>query len=147
MGFAARKLPSQNDVNEMFSKHNLARTKKIYEKLVNSGKYRFGDLTALFFSLDDEKKKAWENEAASFYPPDIQHEIVRAIEAALFHKNSKGVAHPASIHFSWIAGLSKEASPGIRTTYNSSDSSYLLEIAGFPGPLGGAASAPGAEKE
>lgn len=145
MGFAARKLPSQADVNEMFSKHNLARTKKLYEKLVKSGKYRFGDLTALFFSLDDEKKKAWEKEAASFYPPDIQHEIVRSIEAALFHKNGKGAVHPAPIHFSWIAGLSKGASPGIRTTYNPSESSYLLEIAGFPGPLGGTAA--GAEKE
>lgn len=137
MGFAYRKqIPGKADVNETFSKQNLTRTKKLYERLVKSGEYHFGDLTASFCGLNQNQQSIWHKEVVDFYPPDVQREVIRIIDAALRHKDDKGADMPVSIEFRWGGELSNGKTQGIRATYDPSGPSYLIEIVGYPSPMG-----------
>jgi hypothetical protein len=145
MGFAYRKqIPGKADINETFSKKNLTRTKKLYEKLVKSGQYRFGDLTASFCGLDQNQENIWLKEVADFYPPDVQREIIRTVDAALLHKDDKGAEVSVPVEFRWGGELSNGKTQGIRATYDPSGPSYLIEIVGYPSPLRSLLSARGA---
>lgn len=141
MGLVYRKqIPGKADVNETFSKQNILRTKKLYEKLVKAHEYHFGDLTASFCGLTEKEKPLWEKEVAEFYPLNIQNEIIRVIEGALLHKNDKGADAPAPLEFRWngkVDGLTQ----GIRATYDPAGPSYLIEIVGYPSPMGSLLSA------
>jgi hypothetical protein len=135
MTLAKRKhVPGRTDVNKAFSKENLPRLKEFYARLQKSGGYHFGDLSALFCGLDDSERKAWDGEIAGFYPPDVQHELKRVVEAALFHKNAKGQESPVPIRFDWIAPPPHGPNHAIRTTYNATTPHYHIELIGFPSP-------------
>lgn len=141
MGLVYRKqIPGKADVNETFSEQHIHGTKKLYEKLVKAGEYRFGDLTASFCGLSEKEKPLWEKEVAEFYPVNIQNEIIRVIEGALFYRNDKGADAPAPLEFRWngkLDGLTQ----GIRATYDPAGPSYLIEIMGYPSPMGSLLSA------
>lgn len=142
MGFVYRKqIPGKADINDTFSKMNIARTRKIYEGLVKSGKYRFGDLTAHACGLDADQKLVWEKEVDEFYSADIQSEVIRVIEAAFSHKDSKGADDPIAVSFKWSDKLAEEPSNVVRTTYYPSSPSYQIEFCGYPPPLGSLLSA------
>ena len=142
MGFAYRKqIPGKADVNETFSKKNLARTKKLYERLVKSGEYHFGDLTASFCGLSQNEHSIWLKKVTDFYPPDVQREVIRTIDAALRHKDEKGAENPVPVEFRWGGELSNGQTQGIRATYDPSGPSYLIEIVGYPSPMGSLLSA------
>jgi hypothetical protein len=137
MTFALRKhIPGRADINDAFSKPNLPRMKRIYKKLVDTGEYHFGDLSALFCGLDDKERSIWDKEVAAYYPPDVQDEVVRVIQAALFHKDEKGYEYPIPIEFSWIGSEPNGPAHGVRTTYNHREKSYQIELIGYPPPLG-----------
>ena len=102
MGLVYRKqIPGKADVNETFSKQNILRTKKLYERLVKAHEYHFGDLTASFCGLTEKEKPIWEKEVAEFYPLNIQNEIIRVIEGALLHKTSPVCSSVDAGHRGW----------------------------------------------
>lgn len=137
MGLVFRKqIPGKADINEIFSKKYLPRTKRAYEKFVASGGYHFGDLTAWYCGLDDKERRLWEKEVDGYYPADVQAELVRVIGAALLHKDENGYAVPVPVTFSWNSRVEDAPASGVRTTFNPSEPSYLIEIFGYPAPLG-----------
>jgi hypothetical protein len=132
-----KEIPGRIDINNAFSDpKNLARLKDIYQDLVRHGGYHFGDLSAAFFNLTDNQRSIWKTEVNGNYNADVQHELGRVIHAALFHKDADGYDRPAPIKFNWITKPSSGLKFGIRTTYDPSGPSYLLEIIGFAAPRG-----------
>lgn len=137
MGLVFRKqIPGKADINEIFSKRYLPRTKRVYEKFVESGGYHFGDLTAWYCGLDEKERRLWEKEIDGYYPADVQVELVRVIGAALLHKDENGYPVPIPITFIWNGKATDAPPTGIRTTFNASEQSYLIEVFGYPAPLG-----------
>jgi hypothetical protein len=136
MTFSQRKhVPGRKDVNKAFAKKdNLLRLRDIYVKLNNSNGYHFGDLSALFYNLTDDERKAWDGEIAAFYPPDVQRELKRVIEAALFHKDEYGNDAPIPIEFGWSSSPPHGPKHSIRTTYNVDTPHYHIQLIGFPSP-------------
>jgi len=131
-----KEIPGRIDINNAFSEPNLPRMKEIYQDLVRHGGYHFGDLSAAYFNLTDNQKETWKTEVNANYDADVQHELGRVIHAALFHKDPNGHERPAPIRFNWITKPPPGLKFGIRTTYNPSEPSYLLEIIGFAAPRG-----------
>lgn len=147
MTFALRKhVPGRADINRAFSREHLAQMKADYAKLQQSGGYHFGDLSALFCGLDKQEREYWDQEIASFYSPDVQQEIARTIQAALFHKDKSGLESPIPLRFDWPSGT-EAISKGIRVTYNPVGPSYHIELIGYPSPAGSALARRRKEKE
>jgi hypothetical protein len=137
MTLAFRKhVPGRADVNKAFNKENIQHIKDLYVQQQSQGGYHFGDLSALFVGLSAQERTMWDDEIASFYPVDVRDEIVRTIQAALFHKDIRGNEHPVPIRFDWIPAQPHGLSNGVRTTYNPLGPSYHIEIIGFPPPPG-----------
>ena len=136
MTFALRKqVPGRADVNRAFSRPNIARMKQLYIEKKQSGQgYHFGDLSAIFCSLNDTERKAWDHEIAAFYPVDVRNEIIRTIEAALLHKDEHGHEHPVPIRWDWVGPTDDCLSRGVRVTYNPTGPAYHIEIIGYPSP-------------
>lgn len=137
MAFEARKkIPGRADVNDLFSKNNLLRTKRAYKKIVESGGYHFGDLSAWYCGLTDKEKRLWEKEIDGWYPADVQAEAQRIIEAGLNHTDEFGVEKPIPIKFNWIGPAKDDPPFAVRTTYNHAEPSYSIEFIGYPSPMG-----------
>ena len=132
MGFAPV-IPGQKDVNDAFSPPNLPRTKREFQTLKDSGNYRFGALMPWFCGLNPVQTRMWETEVANYYPPAIQHEVERVVEAALLHKDEHGLEMPIPIKWSWDTA----GQPSVATTFDASDPTkpfYSVKIVGCRAP-------------
>src|SRR5262249_16257804 len=125
-----RKLPGQVDLNTQYSATYIRRALDVYRSISNSqGDYRFGELTAKFYELDESENQTWERDLA-LYPRDVQDEIKRLVIRALNHKDGSGHDKPIPITFKWSASTGSQKALVI--TYKPSVPSYKIEIIGYP---------------
>jgi hypothetical protein len=133
-----RKLPGQVDINNQYSAAHIQRSLDVYRQIADpQGDYRFGELTAKFYQLDENETRIWLGDVAR-YPRDVRDEIKRLIIHALNHKDDSGRDSPIPITFKWTVSTSSKA---LIITYKPSGPpkppgpSYKVEIVGYPSPL------------
>jgi len=129
-----RKLPGQVDINSQYSAAYIQRSLDVYRQIADShGDYRFGELTAKFYQLDEHETQIWLSDLAKYR--DVRDEIKRLIVHALNHKDDSGRDSPIPITFKWTPSTSSKA---LIITYKPSGPSYKVEIVGYPSPLSSA---------
>jgi hypothetical protein len=121
--------PGRGDINAQFSAQNIRKTLALYKTIKTAGgDYQFGELTTLFYNLNQNEVQAWQDDLKT-YSTEVQEEIKRQIIHALTHVDSKGNETPVPLTITWKTGTK-----AVTTTYDPSGPSYAIVISGFPMP-------------